>query len=236
MTDTSSMQVVIVGAGINGLVAANYLRRAGCRVTLIERAARVGGACVPATAVIDGVRAGLRAWRVGAGPDAGFRVARKPVSRSVCRSSRPHTPSSFIFPGTTSRSGSGASPSASTGSSRRSSASVAMPSPSAPTRRGSSRSCSAAIEEARPPTRRRRRGRAGSAADAPLDHRQRARSAGALLHVGRRARLHGDDGDGKRARRAVGALFRVHRADDGLGLRVRRLLRVRARRHLADHG
>ena len=50
------MHVVIVGAGINGLVAANYLRRAGCRVTMIERAARIGGACVPATAEIGGVR------------------------------------------------------------------------------------------------------------------------------------------------------------------------------------
>ena len=50
------MHVVIVGAGINGLVAANYLRRSGCLVTMIERAARVGGACVAATAEIDGVR------------------------------------------------------------------------------------------------------------------------------------------------------------------------------------
>ena len=53
---TDRLQVVIVGAGINGLVAANYLQRAGCRVTLIERAAIVGGACVAATAKIDGVR------------------------------------------------------------------------------------------------------------------------------------------------------------------------------------
>jgi phytoene dehydrogenase-like protein len=51
-----NMHVVIVGAGINGLVAANYLRRSGCRVTMIERAPRVGGACVAATAVVDGVR------------------------------------------------------------------------------------------------------------------------------------------------------------------------------------
>ena len=50
------MHVVIVGAGINGLVAANYLRRCGYQVTIIERAARVGGACVPATAESDGVR------------------------------------------------------------------------------------------------------------------------------------------------------------------------------------
>ena len=33
-----SDSVVIIGAGINGLVAANYLRRAGCDVTVIDRA------------------------------------------------------------------------------------------------------------------------------------------------------------------------------------------------------
>ena len=46
--------VVIIGAGINGLVAANYLRRAGCRVTVLDRADRPGGACVSAIANIDG--------------------------------------------------------------------------------------------------------------------------------------------------------------------------------------
>src|SRR5262249_28694323 len=50
------MNIVIVGAGINGLVAANYLLRSGCRVTMIERAPRVGGARVSATAEIHGVR------------------------------------------------------------------------------------------------------------------------------------------------------------------------------------
>lgn len=48
--------IAIVGAGINGLVAANYLRRAGCQVTLIERAAKAGGACVSATAEVDGLK------------------------------------------------------------------------------------------------------------------------------------------------------------------------------------
>ena len=49
-------RIAVVGAGINGLVAANYLRRAGCEVTVIERAGRAGGACVSATAEIGGAR------------------------------------------------------------------------------------------------------------------------------------------------------------------------------------
>lgn len=49
-------RVAIVGAGINGLVAANYLCRAGFEVTLLERAEQAGGACVAATAEIDGIR------------------------------------------------------------------------------------------------------------------------------------------------------------------------------------
>jgi phytoene dehydrogenase-like protein len=38
--------VVVVGAGHNGLVAAGYLARAGARVTVLERRPLVGGACV----------------------------------------------------------------------------------------------------------------------------------------------------------------------------------------------
>jgi phytoene dehydrogenase-like protein len=47
--------VLIVGAGINGLVAANYLRRSGCNVTMIDRAHKVGGACISEVANVNGV-------------------------------------------------------------------------------------------------------------------------------------------------------------------------------------
>ena len=47
--------ILIVGAGINGLVAANYLQRSGCKVTMVERAERVGGACVSEVANVNGV-------------------------------------------------------------------------------------------------------------------------------------------------------------------------------------
>jgi phytoene dehydrogenase-like protein len=46
--------ILIVGAGINGLVAANYLQRSGCNVTMIERAERVGGACISEVATVAG--------------------------------------------------------------------------------------------------------------------------------------------------------------------------------------
>lgn len=39
-------RIIVVGAGINGLVAANYLQRNGNKVTLLERKANVGGACI----------------------------------------------------------------------------------------------------------------------------------------------------------------------------------------------
>ena len=54
MTKTPQ-NITVIGAGINGLVAANYLVRAGHRVTLLERSDRVGGACVSETVVIDGI-------------------------------------------------------------------------------------------------------------------------------------------------------------------------------------
>ena len=51
----SKPDILIVGAGINGLVAANYLQRSGCNVTMLERAHRVGGACVSEVAEVDGI-------------------------------------------------------------------------------------------------------------------------------------------------------------------------------------
>jgi len=40
------VDAVVIGAGHNGLVAANYLAKAGLRVTVVERSDRVGGASV----------------------------------------------------------------------------------------------------------------------------------------------------------------------------------------------
>src|SRR5512140_49010 len=71
----SSQHVVVVGAGINGLVAAHYLRRAGCAVTMLERAERPGGACVSEVAVVNGheQRYALGASVLGLMPDFIFR-------------------------------------------------------------------------------------------------------------------------------------------------------------------
>ena len=44
-----SSKTIIIGAGINGLVAANYLIRNGHDVTLIEKKETVGGACAMET-------------------------------------------------------------------------------------------------------------------------------------------------------------------------------------------
>ena len=54
----SDADVVVIGGGHNGLVAAGYLARAGLRVRLLERLDRVGGATVSAQ-VFAGVPARL---------------------------------------------------------------------------------------------------------------------------------------------------------------------------------
>jgi phytoene dehydrogenase-like protein len=52
----SPQSITVIGAGINGLVAANYLVRAGHQVTLLERNDRVGGACVSERVEVDGIQ------------------------------------------------------------------------------------------------------------------------------------------------------------------------------------
>src|SRR5277367_3431437 len=56
--DPRDVDVIIVGGGHNGLVAAAYLARAGLRVRLLERLGQVGGAAVSAQA-FEGVEVRL---------------------------------------------------------------------------------------------------------------------------------------------------------------------------------
>ncbi len=49
-------QIAIIGGGINGLVAANYLARGGARVTIYELRDKIGGACVSETVDIKGTK------------------------------------------------------------------------------------------------------------------------------------------------------------------------------------
>src|ERR1700753_428659 len=58
LDDAPNYDVVVVGGGHNGLVAAGSLPRAGLRVRLLERLGHVGGAAVSATA-FDGVEVRL---------------------------------------------------------------------------------------------------------------------------------------------------------------------------------
>ena len=46
MAQDTGYDVIVVGGGHNGLIAANYLSRAGKKVLVVERRPIVGGACV----------------------------------------------------------------------------------------------------------------------------------------------------------------------------------------------
>ena len=86
--DPDDVDVVIVGGGHNGLVAAAYLARAGLRVRLLERLPQVGGAAVSAQ-IFDGVEARLSRYaylvsllpaRIADDLGATVRLARRPYS------------------------------------------------------------------------------------------------------------------------------------------------------------
>ena len=88
VADRDDVDVVIVGGGHNGLVAAAYLARAGLRVRLLERLAQVGGAAVSAQ-IFDGVDARLSRYaylvsllpaRITDDLGAAVRLARRPYS------------------------------------------------------------------------------------------------------------------------------------------------------------
>ena len=46
-------KIVIIGSGINGLVASNYLAKENYDVTVIEKNSYTGGACIKDSAVIE---------------------------------------------------------------------------------------------------------------------------------------------------------------------------------------
>src|SRR5436190_532623 len=58
---TQTWDVIVIGAGHNGLVTAAYLARAGRRVLVLERRSMVGGACVT-EAVWPGYRVSTAAY------------------------------------------------------------------------------------------------------------------------------------------------------------------------------
>ena len=60
----SDLDVIIIGAGHNGLTCAAYLAMAGLRVRVVERRGIVGGACVTAE-FHRGFRNSIAAYTVG---------------------------------------------------------------------------------------------------------------------------------------------------------------------------
>ena len=42
----ANADVIVIGAGHNGLVCAGYLAKAGLDVLVVERSKRIGGACI----------------------------------------------------------------------------------------------------------------------------------------------------------------------------------------------
>ena len=46
-------KIIIIGGGINGLVAANYLIKSGFDVSIIEKKSQTGGACIKDTVEIQ---------------------------------------------------------------------------------------------------------------------------------------------------------------------------------------
>ena len=64
VVNSGEFDIVIVGAGHNGLVAAAYLARQGLRVLVLERRGVVGGACVT-EAVFPGCKVSTAAYLTG---------------------------------------------------------------------------------------------------------------------------------------------------------------------------
>lgn len=63
-------KVVVIGAGINGLVAANYLKKENYDVTLLEFKEHTGGACIRDSKVINDKKNRFCLWGNSFGHDA----------------------------------------------------------------------------------------------------------------------------------------------------------------------